>query len=145
MKALRALGAMVLNLLALAAFLAAAAFLVLAIVQPAYAAGTVGHVTWVNPTEYTDGSPLAASELKETVIEWRRTAAGPLVGSVRVPAPASSADVPGLACGDFVFVGYSVTRSTATYPNAQGPASAPPVVYATGIACTPKAISLGVS
>lgn len=62
-------------------------------------------LTWQPPTEYTDGSPLPAVDLRETVVQWL-TCDGtwPADGapqSVSVPAPASSAVIavpPGRTC-----------------------------------------------
>src|SRR5262245_4445864 len=64
----------------------------------AVAAGTTAQLSWVMPTSYTDETPLPAADIAETVIEWRRTAAGPVLGTVRVPAPATVTTVPGLTC-----------------------------------------------
>jgi hypothetical protein len=129
MKILRFLG----NAVALIVMAAVAVFLLLVIFAPAAnAAGTVAQLSWTHPTMRIDDTPLALSEIRETLIEWRRTAGGPIVGTLRVAAPANTASAPGLVCGDFVF-------SAATIAN-NGDSSAPtaPVAYTTEIRCVPK-------
>lgn len=108
------------------------------------AAGTTAQVTWTMPTTYVDNSALPVSDILETVVEWRRTVGGPVEGSVRVAAPAVATTVP-VACGDALFTAYVITKSTARFPSAVGLPSSPPVAYATGVACVPKAPGLSVS
>ncbi len=131
---LKSAGRYALELLAVVVILLSAAFLVLALIAPANAAGTTANLSWVHPTTRIDESPLPVAQIRETLIEWRRTAAGPLIGSLRVPAPATTASVPGLVCGDFVFVAYTVAVDAA-----QSGGSTPPTNYATAIVCVPKA------
>jgi hypothetical protein len=140
LNVLRTLGRYALEVLALLVFLVAVAILGAAMFAPrALAAGTNANLTWTNPSTYTDESPLPASEIREILIEWRRTAAGPVVGSVRVAGAPQSHTVPGLACGDFVFTVSVVTTASARYPSTTSDPSSPPSAYATGIACRPKA------
>jgi hypothetical protein len=142
---LRTLGRYALELLALVVLGVALLFLGLVFIAPASAAGPNANLTWTLPTTYTDDSPLPAADIREVLIEWRRTAAGPLVGSVRVAGAVSAHTVPGLACGDFSFAVIVVTTATARYPNTQADPSAP-AAYATGVACRPKpATGLGAS
>ncbi len=145
LNVLQTLGRYALELLGVLFVIAVLAFLVLAMVAPANAAGTTANVSWTLPATYIDDSALPASDILETVVEWRRTAGGPVVGTVRVATPATSTAVPGLACGDFVFTAWVVTKASAKYPSATGQAYTPPVAYATGVACVPKAPSLTVS
>ena len=115
-------------LLATAAFTA----LLLATPPPATAAGTSATLTWTLATQWEDGTPLPASAIKETLIEWRRPGSTQLVGSVRVAAPQVTRVVENLKCGDFNFVAYTVLNS--------GPDSSAtqPVTYQTGIECKPN-------
>jgi len=46
-------------------------------------------VSWVAPTEYTDGSPLPAGKLSYYTVKWNCDASGG--GSIVVPAPGTSA------------------------------------------------------
>lgn len=139
LKSLKTAGRWALELLALIAIGIVVAFmLTVAFAPSALAAGTTANLSWTLPSTWSDGSTLSVSDLKETLIEWRRTAAGPVVGSVRVTAPASSVSVPGLACGDFVFTASAVAKSTALYPNSQSASSSPPAAYATGVECRPN-------
>lgn len=125
--------------LALLATLFVLVFLLLTLVtSTAHAAGPTAHVTFVLPTKYIDETPLPLSAIKETLIEWRRVGAGELVGSVRVAAPATAVDVPGLVCGDFVFTGFVITKTDLQ----SGVSNA--ANYPTGIACVPKAPALSV-
>lgn len=96
-----------------------------------FAAGTTANLSWVLPSTYTDGSPLAATDIKDIIVEWRRTPLGNVVGTVRVPAPATSVNVPGLVCGNYVFVAYVTTIDAQSDASNNAP-------YATGVKCKPN-------
>lgn len=109
-----------------------------AAVQVAFAAGTVANLRWVHPTANIDNSPLAVADILETVIEYRRPGAAltsPAIGVIRVAAPAVTASVPGLACGDYSFVAFTVARAQ---PGTRSDPSTPPTSYATEIVCRPN-------
>jgi hypothetical protein len=134
LNVLQTLGRYALELVSLLIVLAVAVFLFMVMVSPAEAAGTTARLTWTLPTQRIDNSPLPASSIREVVVSWRRTAAGPEVGNVRLAGAVSSADVPGLVCGDFVFTVLVVDQGSL-----ESDPSSPPAAYATGIACRPKA------
>ena len=108
-------------------------FVALASISISRAAGPTATVTWIHPLTYTDISPLAVSEIKETLITWRRPGNATIVGSVRVPGPATTTVVSGLACGNFDF-----TAATIVKTNSVQSADAGPVLYATGVTCAPN-------
>lgn len=114
-------------------FVSFLAFAVVALltVSSVFAAGTSATLSWQLADSYIDGAPLAAANIKETLIEWRRPGNTTVVGSVRVAAPAITKVVPGLVCGNFEFVAYTITVA----PAESSDASTPPVVYATGVTC----------
>lgn len=115
-----------------------AALWMLIALQVAIAAGTVANLRWIHPTANIDNSPLAVADILETVIEYRRPGAAltsPAIGVIRVPAPAVSTSVPGLACGDYSFVAFTVARAQ---PGTRSDPSAPPTAYATEIVCRPN-------
>ena len=104
----------------------------LIIALPVMAAGTTANLTWQHPTSRIDGSALPLSQIKETLIEWRRVGSSVLVGSIRVNAPATSTAVSGLICGDYDFVAYTV----ATDASQSDPTNT--VQYATSVVCKPN-------
>lgn len=111
-----------------------------AITAPAHAAGTTANLTWTPPTQYTDGSPIAAGELDHYTITWAPASgqSGP-TGSITVAGNLSSSQVP-VPCGGVSFTLTVTTSATAKYPNAtSGPAG--PVPYVTGVTCGPKAVT----
>jgi hypothetical protein len=114
---------------------AAIVILVIALVawSIARAAGASATITWTHPTTSTDGSTLALTEIKETLIIWRRPGNSTVVGSARVPAPSTSTVVTGLVCGSFQFSGATVVKTddAASVENT-------PTPYATGVACPPS-------
>lgn len=121
--------------------IAAAALVALAVgIGVALAAGTTANVSWSAPTQYTDGSTLAPSDIDHFTISWAPAAGQPGVsGSQQVPATATTATVP-VPCGSTGFTVTVTTTATAKYPNAT---SAPnsPVPYASGVTCGPKAVT----
>lgn len=96
------------------------------------AAGTTATVSWNHPTTRIDGVAIALTDIKETVVTWRRTSAGPNVGQVTVAGPAATIQVPGLVCGDFVFFAQTMLKTAGATISAE---SAPPAPYATGVNC----------
>jgi len=100
-------------------------------IRHANAAGTTANLSWTHPTTYIDGTPLALADIGSTVITWRRTATGPVVATLTVPAPATTAAVQGLVCGNFVFTARTVMRVSADSSDE----TAPPAPYSTGITC----------
>lgn len=112
---------------------AAALFAALCVIQVARAAGPAATLTWTHPTANTDNSPLAVSDIKETVIIWRRPGNSSIVGTVHVAAPATSAVVPGLTCGSFNF-----TAQTVVVVQSVASVESNSVLYATGVQCAPN-------
>jgi hypothetical protein len=102
-------------------------------VRIAYAAGPTATLTWTHPVAFTDSSALALSEIKETVITWRRPNSTVIVGSVRVPAPATTRVVSGLACGSFNFTAQAVVKTNDIQSD-----ESPTVLYTTGVQCAPN-------
>ena len=51
-------------------------------------------VIWTPPTQYDDGSAIAAGEITEYVIRWSGTLGGPYSNVIRVPATVLTVDVP---------------------------------------------------
>lgn len=52
-------------------------------------------ITWTNPTQYTDGSPLVAADIASTVVEWSATQTFVAqIGSVIVNGSATTATAP---------------------------------------------------
>lgn len=111
----------------------AALALALVAALPAQAAGTSATVSWVLPTTYVDGSPLAASDIKEILIQWRRPGVPAVAGSIRAPAPGTSIVVNGLVCGNFTFTAQTVMVLGATTSDETAPSP-----YATGVSCKPN-------
>lgn len=114
-----------------------AALFLLAITAPAFAAGTTANLTWTAPTQYTDGSPIAAGDLDHYTITWAPASgqSGPS-GSITVAGNLSGSQVP-VPCGGVSFTLTVTTGATAKYPNAtSGPAG--PVPYVTGVTCGPN-------
>lgn len=105
----------------------------------AVGAGSTANLSWVWPTTYIDGTTIPTTDLKEILIEWRRTASGAVVGSTRVSYPSTTAQVPGLVCGDYVFNGYAVLQS------GDQSAKSNNATYATGIKCSPNPPILSVN
>lgn len=113
----------------------------------ALAAGTSATVSWTMPTQYTDGSTLPASDIASATIAWAPVAgqSGPS-GSLTVTPAAGSTLVPSSAvvpvpCGNTSFTVAITTTATAKYANASSAQSQPPVAYATGVSCVPKAVT----
>lgn len=109
---------------------AAILIVIIASVSIARAAGTSATITWVHPTAYIDGSALAVSDIKETIITWRRPGDSTVVGSTRVPGPATTTVVSGLVCGSFNFTAATVVQTSS--------AETAPAAYATGVVCAPN-------
>ncbi len=115
----------------------------------AYAAGTTAQVTITYPTEgtrlspitgQTETVPVALSEIQKAVIKWY--VGTTLAGSVDLIAPATTVAVPSLVCGNYNFTAHVVLKA-----GTSGPDYAPPVAYATGVACTtvpkPPTVTVG--
>lgn len=100
-------------------------------IRTAHSAGTSATVSFTHPTTYVDGSPLAVADIASVLITWRRTAGGPVVGTVSVIAPATSTIVPGLVCGNYLFTGQTVMKVNASTSDE----TTPPTPYSTGITC----------
>lgn len=98
----------------------------------AKAAGQSATITWIHPTAYIDGTPLAVTDIKETIITWRRPGNAAVVGSVHVTGPATTTVVTGLVCGSFNFTAATVLTSNASS------AETSPALYATGVVCAPN-------
>jgi len=80
---------------------------------PALAAAVT--VSWVNPTQRTDGSPLPSSAIGETYVEWGTCAAGgtfgSLVGNKSAPGAGTSLVTPDLAPGTYCFRAFTKTTT----------------------------------
>lgn len=103
----------------------------------ALAVGTTATLSWIAPTQYTDGSPVAAGDLDHYTITWAPASgqSGPS-GSLTAPGSALTATVP-VACGQVSFAITVTSSATARYPNAtSGPTN--PLSYVTGVKCTPN-------
>jgi hypothetical protein len=102
----------------------------------AMAEGTTARLSWSHPATYTDGSPVAVSDIKETLIEWRRPGSESVVGSMRVAAPAVTATAT-VVCNDYVFSGYTIMKTNATSEESVRRS------YSTNVACKPNPPTLG--
>lgn len=98
----------------------------------AHAAGASTTLSWTYPVQYTDGTPLALSEIKEVLIQWRRPGNTLIEGSVHVAAPATSVVINGLACGRFAFTATTVVKTNNILSEETFP-----VFYVTGVTCPP--------
>lgn len=98
----------------------------------ALAAGPTANLSWVAPTEYTDNTPLPASDIAFYTIQWDTK-------TLQVNAPATSSPV-NVLCGSTTFTVTVTTKSTAKYPNSVSSPSGS-VPYATGVTCSPKPVT----
>lgn len=100
-----------------------------------FGAGTTANVSWVAPTQYTDGTALANGDIDHYTVTWAPGSgqSGPS-GSLKVAGTASTAVVP-VACGQATFSITVTTSATAKYANVTS-APSNPVPYATGVTCT---------
>lgn len=105
----------------------------------AVASGTTANVSWTAPTQYTDGTALAATDIDHyTVTACEVNAPGTCV-TATVKAPATTGTL-AVVCGQYDFTVTVTTGASATYPNAtSSPSSVVP--YASGVSCTPKAVT----
>jgi hypothetical protein len=51
------------------------------------------HVSWQLPSAYTDGSPLALSDIQSSTVHWGSLSGGPYAGNYVVEMPGVTADV----------------------------------------------------
>lgn len=102
----------------------------------AWGAGTTANVSVTPPTQYTDGSPLPATDIDHYTVTWT----GPPSGSMNLTSPTGTIPI---ACGSVQFMVSVTTTAKALYPNTTS-ASAGPVPYATGVSCVPKSPGLAV-
>jgi len=112
------------------------ALLVLFIISPpVFASGTTtANLTWVAPTQYTDGTALANGDIASYVVSWAPASGqtGPS-GSVTVAGTLTATTVP-VPCGGTTFTVAAVTSATAKYPSVtSSPSNAVP--YASGVTC----------
>lgn len=98
------------------------------------ATGQNAAVSWVAPTQYTDGSTVHAGDIASFVVTWTGPTAA-LSGTVTVPGTQLSTLVT-VPCNSTNFVVAAIASATATYPSTTSANSAPPVAYATGVTCT---------
>lgn len=81
------------------------------LIHAAYAADAT--VSWTPATQYADGAPMPASDIRSHVIEWSPCLAGDqfgeLVGDVAVLMPATETTVTGFAPGRWCFRAYTMT------------------------------------
>lgn len=68
--------------------------LVAAACTPADSQTSSDTITWTNPTQRVDGTAMPLSEIRETTIAWGQRGGPYTTGSVTVPAPATTVDVP---------------------------------------------------
>lgn len=108
-------------------------------VASAVASGITANVSWVAPTQYTDGTALAASDIDHyTVSACEVNAPGTCV-TATIKAPATTGTL-AVVCSQYDFTVTVTTGANATYPNAtSSPSSVVP--YASGVSCTPKAVT----
>lgn len=104
--------------------------LALAFAGVVLAVGNSATLSWTLATAYIDGTPLPASSIKETLIQWRRPGSTAVVGSVRSASPATNVVVPNLVCGQFTFTAVTVL-TTAGMDSAESS----PVAYDTKVSC----------
>lgn len=92
-------------------------------------------VAWLAPKTYTDGSPVASTDLDHYTISWVASAAGGPAGSITVPANTLAANVP-FPCGSANFSITVTTSSTSPkYPNTTSDPSAPIVLFDSKVKC----------
>lgn len=97
------------------------------------AAGGEATVSWLAPTQYVDGTAIAAGDLDHYTITWTATGSGGPSGSMTVTGTALASIVP-FACGQANFSITVTTSTTSKYPGiTSGPAG--PVFLDTKVAC----------
>ena len=120
----------------LALFIAAA---LLAVVAPAFAAGTTANLSWTQPTAYNDGTPMPASDIASYTVTY--TYGGKVV-TANFPAGTLSTTV-SVPCGGTSFEVDVSTTASAVYPSTNS-AQSNLVPYASGVTCAPNAPVLSV-
>ncbi len=105
--------------------------IVFALFSRAFAAGPSATLSWTMATAYTNNAPIAAGAITATRINWMRHGQTAVVGTVDVPAPATTKIVQGLDCGQFDFTAQTLIGTTASIA-----AAAP--VYDTKVECLPN-------
>lgn len=70
---------------------------------------------WTLATQREGGAPLPLSEIKETLINWGPRGGPYTAGSVSVPAPATTVDIPrGPAPGTVCYIAFTVDTNNLT-------------------------------
>ena len=77
--------------------------------------------TWTHPTSYVDGSPLVATDISQTRLEYGScsgTAFGVKSGETVVAGAATTATISGLAAGSYCFRAYTTAKGVESGPSA---------------------------
>lgn len=93
-------------------------------------------VSWTAPTQYTDGTTLAATDIANYTVSYV-TAASSTPKTVSVPAGTLTTTVAAL-CGTANFSVTVTTTATAVYPNATSSPGGP-VPFVSSVNCVPNA------
>lgn len=96
------------------AALFAAALVAVGVYHGAAAQVQTDTVTWTNPTTYTDGSTIAAADMKETRVQWGATSGGPYDGGQSTtawPGVSSVFSRSGTGVGKRCYVMISVSKA----------------------------------
>lgn len=96
------------------------------------AAGSSATLSWQLATANEDGSPLPVAQIVSTKIIWRRPGSSAIVGSVTVPAPATTTIVPNLSCAKFDFTAQTMVSGGSSAE------TTPPVTFDTKVVCKPN-------
>lgn len=96
------------------------------------AAGSSATLSWQLATANEDGSSLPVAQIVSTKIIWRRPGSSTIVGSVTVPAPATTTIVSNLSCAKFDFTAQTIVSGGSSDE------SVPPTTYDTKVVCKPN-------
>lgn len=116
--------------------------LLVLLARQTFAAGTLATVSFFPVTEYTDNTPMPASDVLKYTVKWSGgavditvpvmcPAGSPEAGKICVPVP--------VPCGDRVFTATVTPKPTAKYPVESSPSNS--VQYASGVTCSPKPVT----
>lgn len=94
-------------------------------------------VSWTAPTQYTDGTALAATDIASYTVTYQTATSA--VKSLTVPAGTLTTTVAAL-CGTANFSVTVTTTATAVYPNATS-SPAGPVPFVSSVNCVPNSPS----
>lgn len=120
------------SLLTLAVALAA----MIALTPFAHAAGKTANLFWTAPTQYTDGTALAAGDIGNYTIEACEKNS-PTTCITATPAGTATSATMAVVCGDYNSTISVTTSAAAVYPDTTS-APSNSVPYATGVTCSPN-------